>query len=221
MDLLDRLHERLLAAIASGHDASVRDFTIADLYQRLVPYRAVRGQVGVIELAEYEHALLRLLSGERNYLEVADSDVRLEIQRELASLNPILGIYRDYSTATLRVNPANGAAMSERQEEPDEVTSPRADASAPGEQVMTAGSTIPSPGGFDSLTAVPKRSSGPRSECEDCGRSLPMTAAVRFCPYCGSEQAPEPCAHCGAAMEREWSFCIQCGTRRAAQDASS
>src|SRR5690606_23503371 len=104
MDLLDKLYDRLVSAVeAAGPGAFPHGITVADVYQRLIPYRSVRGQIGVVELAEYEHALLRLLAGERQYVDVADPTVKLEIQRELSSLNPILGIYRDYSTAKLKL----------------------------------------------------------------------------------------------------------------------
>jgi RNA polymerase subunit RPABC4/transcription elongation factor Spt4 len=110
MDLLDRLHRRLLKSATGSQGPDTRRITIADLYQRLIPYRAVRGEVGVMELAEYEHALLRLLSGERRYVEVGDPTAILEIQRELASLNPILGIYRDYPNVEVRIAAEAGVA---------------------------------------------------------------------------------------------------------------
>ncbi|HET8655813.1 MAG TPA: hypothetical protein VFL93_09895, partial [Longimicrobiaceae bacterium] len=102
MDLVDRLHDRLRAAAPAP-----TGFTIGELYQRLIPYRSVRGELGVWELAEYEHALLRLLSGERDYLELEDPSARAEIARELASPNPILGVYRDYPAARVRLGAAS------------------------------------------------------------------------------------------------------------------
>jgi hypothetical protein len=100
MDLLDQLFHRLEEAVA--RDGSSDGLTVAHLYQRLVPYRAVRSDLGLLELAPYENALLRLLSGERGYLHLEDERARDVILRELASPNPILGIYRDY--AGLRVH---------------------------------------------------------------------------------------------------------------------
>src|SRR5690606_3143731 len=101
MDLIDALSERLRAALPGG---SAAPFTIGDVYQRLIPYRAVRGDLGVIEFAAYEHALLPLLAGEGGDLELRDPRAREEFERELASVNPIVGIYRDYAEAELHLS---------------------------------------------------------------------------------------------------------------------
>ena len=121
-DLVGRLHRRLLEEVARR--GAGRSFTIAELYQQLIPYRGVRGDLGVLELAEYEHALLRLLSGERGLLRMADEGVRQELAAELSSPNPILGVYRDYSAATLEL--ATGA-------EPDDTQRPPQDPASSGE----------------------------------------------------------------------------------------
>lgn len=110
MDLVDRLFDRLRAAIAADA-AGAAPPTVADVYQRLIPYRAVRGELGILALAEYEHALMRLLSGERGLLVVASESARDELARELASPNPIVGVYRDYAAlpVTLLAGGAPGA----------------------------------------------------------------------------------------------------------------
>src|SRR4029453_3845279 len=79
--------------------------TVGDIYQHLVPYRTVRAELGFGELAEYEHALLRLLPGERRFLVVGRADVQEEVQRELPNTNPILGVSRDYADVGVYLNP--------------------------------------------------------------------------------------------------------------------
>jgi hypothetical protein len=103
MDLLDRLHERLLVALASNTRPPGSLITVGEVYQRLIPYRGVRNELGILELAEYEHALLRLIGGEGGLAEIEDLTARAEIVRELASVNPILGIYRDYPEVRIRI----------------------------------------------------------------------------------------------------------------------
>ncbi|MBW3572406.1 MAG: hypothetical protein KY467_14990, partial [Gemmatimonadetes bacterium] len=92
MDALDRLYRRVSLALARDPG---RALTVGDLYQEVVPYRLIRAELGFAELAEYEHALLRLLAGEREYLETERPEVAEEFRRELQAPNPILGIYRD------------------------------------------------------------------------------------------------------------------------------
>lgn len=104
MELLESLYQRLLLSISQTRPSSDQPLTVGDLYQRLIPYRAIRHELNVLELAEYEHAFLRLLAGEGGYVTVEPSSVTAELQRELASTNPILGIYRDYAEAAVRLN---------------------------------------------------------------------------------------------------------------------
>jgi hypothetical protein len=104
MDIVDRLYHHLTLSLERGGAAlRGRELTIADVYQQLIPYRSVRGELGIWELAEYEHGLVRLLAGERGYLSVQKPEVREELLREIASPNPILGIYRDYATEPVQI----------------------------------------------------------------------------------------------------------------------
>jgi hypothetical protein len=63
MDLLVQLHERLIATLTAAPRSEL-PITVSELYQRFIPYRAIRHEIGVMELAAYEHALLRLLGCE-------------------------------------------------------------------------------------------------------------------------------------------------------------
>ncbi|HEX2191501.1 MAG TPA: hypothetical protein VHG51_21495 [Longimicrobiaceae bacterium] len=106
MDPLDRLYWRLVEVLRRERPDTSWELTIAEVYQQLVPYRAVRGDLGFAELPEYEHALLRLLAGERGYLSLEIPEVQEEMQRELRASSPILGLYRDYAAVVARLNPA-------------------------------------------------------------------------------------------------------------------
>lgn len=97
IDLVERLYRRLVVAAREMYPDEPAPLTVADLYQHLIPYRGVRAELGVLELAQYEHALLRLLAGEGGFLRLLDEGARQELAAELAAPNPILGIYRDYA----------------------------------------------------------------------------------------------------------------------------
>ncbi len=191
MDLLDRLFQKLRDAAGRRFPASAEPaFTVAELYQQLIPYRGVRGELGILELAEYEHAFLRLLAGERGYLRVEPPQVREELRKELASPNPILGIYRDYAAARVEL---------------------AADAELP---------TVPERTPAAERSTLPERSSAPpvpaadTSSCHACRAVLPREAGLRFCPGCGANQREAPCPDCGFALRSDWNFCIRCGTSR-------
>ncbi|MEX2571552.1 MAG: zinc ribbon domain-containing protein [Gemmatimonadota bacterium] len=205
MDLLDRLHRHLVAGLTSA-DAPPDPLTIGDLYQRFIPYRTVRSEFGVLELAEYEFALLRLFSGEGGHLELDDPVARDEIRRELESVNPILGIYRDYAETPVRIG--SKAADSQEPEPPR----PRA-AGAQSDDSPPPAPPAADPARSPAARRTPSAPAPSSATCASCERPLPPLPGVRFCPHCGATQSLQPCRRCGDALESGWTFCIRCGTR--------
>lgn len=193
MDPLDRLYWRLVEVLRrEGPEIAGRTVTVAEIYQRLVPYRLHRSELGLAELAEYEHALLRLLSGERGYVRLDLAQVQEEFARELRAPNPILGLYRDYAAVGVQFGGA-----------------PPAPAPRPA-PVQDVSPSAPPP-----VVERPARSASARpTACRHCREPLPADREVKFCPFCGTHQRPTPCAECGAAVEPEWKFCAECGATR-------
>jgi len=105
-DLLRRFHRALVREIqASNPEHLSAPFSVAEIYQNLVPYRTHRDEIGVEMNADYEHALLRLLAGENDFLTIESRTARQEIREELESPNPNTGLYRDFAAADVRLNP--------------------------------------------------------------------------------------------------------------------
>lgn len=209
MDPVDRLYWRLVEVLCKdGADPAARPLTIAEVYQQLIPYRQVRSELGIHELAAYEHALLRLLAGERGHVLVNSAAVREELERELASPNPILGIYRDYAAEGLWLNPAPRGSAPARPDDSESVPAatetPEAVSSAP-EIALSPPLSAPV------VTRVPPP---PPPSCRSCRMHLPPGRDARFCPFCGAIQGPVPCKECGVDVEPEWSYCIGCGVPR-------
>jgi len=220
MDSVDRLYRRIADVLLREPGTAV---TVGDIYQHLVPYRTVRSELGFGELAEYEHALLRLLSGERDYLVVERADIQEEFQRELRTPNPILGIYRDYAEAVVFMNPyapEPGAADLTAPPAAAPAPAPRngrfsgtGDADAPG---VVLNLTAPETAGAPAAPAAPPARPRPKA-CTGCRSTLPPGRDVRFCPFCGKCLAPVPCPECSSTVEPEWKFCITCGWPRDGQ----
>lgn len=207
MDDLDRLYTRLVSALRErGGGSDTHACAIAELYQNLVPYRAVRTELGFAELPRYEHALLRLLSGERSYLSVDLPKVRDEIRAELRSPNPILGVYRDYAAVGVRVR-LNGTVPETVAPELDRTVEapvgPRRERPAADRATARPAAPLPS-----AEPAPPPRAA---ERCPQCDRQLPGGRAASFCPSCGVALKPVPCAECGEVVESAWNFCIHCG----------
>ena len=105
-DVLRRFHRALVREIqASNPEHLGAPFSVAEIYQNLVPYRTHRDEIGVEMNADYEHALLRLLAGEDDFLTIESRTARQEIREELESPNPNTGLYRDFAAADVRLNP--------------------------------------------------------------------------------------------------------------------
>jgi hypothetical protein len=228
-DHLARLHRRLVEAVRRAAPESLaRPLTIADVYQHLVPYRSVRGELGFADLQEYEHTLLRLFAGERDYLRVDVPQVADEFKRELRSSNPILGIYRDYAAVGLALNPAlaSGAA------EPSEFEKVRPSSGADNDDVTLAGPTRtgPAEAGRSAATAPTPPSAPAPTTAPPPGE--PASAIIGADPGAPArrerDEAPSKpavpateelekrsvCWHCRERLpeKREVRFCPHCGT---------
>ena len=105
-EILDRVHRVLLHEISESRpEYLTKPFTVAEIYQNLVPYRSHRDLIGVEMNGDYEDALLRLLAGEGDYL-LLDSEVaRLRIREELETPNPNTSLFRDFAAADVRLTP--------------------------------------------------------------------------------------------------------------------
>jgi len=104
--LLERFHIALVAAIESARPQYLKEpFSIAEIYQDLVPYRTHRDLIGVALNGDYEDALMRLLSGEGGYLLLESTHAQEAIQSELLGNNPNTGLFREYAAAGVRLNP--------------------------------------------------------------------------------------------------------------------
>jgi hypothetical protein len=105
MDELDRMYRRLVQNLRTGFpDLLGRPFEVAELYTTLIPYRHNRRELELDTNQDYEHVLLRLLSGERGYL-IGDPQMQGDLHAELDSPNPDLTKFRAYATTMVSVAP--------------------------------------------------------------------------------------------------------------------
>lgn len=214
-EVVTRLYRALVRELRGrGHPHS-RPVTVAQIYETLVPYSAVRSTIGVELNADYEHALLRLLSGERELVRLEPESAREELRREVNTPYPFVGLYRKFSASDVWVampetgapapagpaDPASGSASTVRLRsggaEPALRETPvRLHRSEPAESDQRHTEQAPAP---------------IHAECTFCSIELPSSRRVRFCPHCGADQRLQPCPRCDAVLELEWRYCINCG----------
>ena len=203
-DSLERFHRALVEEILRTRPLYLSEpFTVAEIYQNLVPYRTHRDRIGVEMNGDYEDVLLRLLAGEGEYLLLESDHARREIKDELGSPNPNTGLYREYAAANVCLNP---------------IRMPRdfgtMDPVAPQDPVTTEGPSreggdLPAPIEVEAPAAAP---GDPLTACLWCREPLPRRETLNYCPFCGADLHTIPCPNCGEELEVEWRFCVACRT---------
>ena len=116
---VERFHRVLVDEIQKQRPTYLdSSFTVAEIYQILVPYRSHRDALGVEMNGDYEDALLRLLAGAGELVVLESDDARSRILKELQSKTPNTGLFREFAGAGVHLNPeglpnslrGNGAA---------------------------------------------------------------------------------------------------------------
>ena len=217
MDELDRLFGLLVAALARETRVAV-PFPAAEIYERLVPYRSTRSRLNVATHQDYEMAVLRLLAGERGYVQLEPDAVREAMEREIATINPDPAYFRSFPEARVMVNgrAAERVLLAER------AYAPPTDDDEDGLLDTTGENPIPPPAspasGGASHVVHPERFRVARpqglseNQCEYCGGVLPSNRDARFCPHCGQPQEGDlKCPACGSAVDVGWAYCLSCG----------
>jgi hypothetical protein len=241
-DDLDRLFRRLIRNLADLDPSRVHGpVEVAEIAERLVPYRTHRTELAIDTHEDYEMAVLRLLAGERGYALVAPPEAREAMEQEVAGVNPDPGFFHHFPTAqvTFEPGPVRDALGEPVQstvappavtglEEPDlsadvgtpwfpEVPEGLAEA-AGGEAVPARETSEELPFALDDEVAgteavSPRFASAP---CAFCGGELPVGRAVIFCPHCGQNVGVVHCPACGTELDVGWRFCITCGRQMTA-----
>jgi hypothetical protein len=198
MDDLDRLFQRLVHNIRfRSPEYLTVPFTVQDLYETLVPYRHHRRELGIDTNEDYETAVARLLSGERGYVR-ADPELQDRLKKELASVNPDAGIFRDAAGTRVSIEQAalgNLGVASEQPKQPAAQTSPDSP-QPPAQPNIPVMEDVEVPHG-----------------CRYCGGTLPDGRQVTFCPHCGMNLSTKRCEGCGTELEGAWRFCVNCGKK--------
>lgn len=224
--LVDRFFKVLVEEICESHpeylDAS---FTVAEVYQSLVPYRTHRDRIGAEMNGDYEDALLRLLAGEGGYL-VLDSDTARErILLELRSSNPNTGMYREYAAVRVRLSEDVRKSLPSEPGKagPSPQTELEVEAGGSQQPVRGAGELEHTVSGEQTTTAADEAAgtavssaSGSRSSAMDStggAEAMRREKASGGFDRDAEPSRPDSCPDCGAALPARASlrFCAECG----------
>jgi hypothetical protein len=207
----------------------------------LIPYRTGRRALGVDSSEEYELMILRLAGGEGGFMSAEPEAVGQRFATEAVSVNPELGVLREFHDARLMfvpgplmrvlagstgdeayappvptpMRPAGLARPRPSRPSPPSPASPpspSSDAALPFDDVRSPGA---SDGDLLSEMIDPlgrsTEETTAKQRCAYCGGGLPEGRHVNFCPQCGQPQATGQCPKCKADVEYGWKHCIGCG----------
>ncbi|WP_405283509.1 zinc ribbon domain-containing protein [Gaopeijia maritima] len=234
---LRRLHHALVQALRERDPSGLgRPFTVAEIYQDLVPYRSHRDVLGVEMNGDYEHLLLQLLAGAEGLVSLESEHARREMERELTRSNPNTGLFREYAAVDVHLvaehippeadgdvadEPEQAVILPAPEAEPEPpmifevVDAPSVDDLAPGAEPEPVSEPVASEGPAPAAASTGASGlPGDDGVCYWCRETLPMRENLNFCPFCGTDMSVEPCRKCGEALEPGWGFCILCGTSR-------
>ncbi len=234
-DALDRLFRRIVGNLAELDPSRVHGpVEIAELVQRLVPYRTHRTSLALDSHDEYQLAVLRLLSGERGYAFVEPEEARAALLAELTAINPDLGLYEQYPAATITFDaeqvrgvlageegaaappagPAGAAGAAADEWFPSAEPAAREPEEAAAEPAGAEGfEELPfalEDEAAEAPAVAPHTGTAP---CAFCGGALPVGRAVIYCPHCGQNVGVVHCPSCGTELDVGWRFCVTCGRK--------
>jgi predicted RNA-binding Zn-ribbon protein involved in translation (DUF1610 family) len=230
MDDLDRIFHRLVSNIRHRHSEYLTmPFTVQELYETLIPYRHHRRELGIETNQDYEIAMTRLLSGERDYL-LTDQAMRDKLKSEVESREMDPGAFREFAASKVSLAPEGLRrirALTAAGTEGASTSGTPAAATSASDSVAGNGSPSATP----AINATFPVSAPPVSEaskiapaalssmmnapvpegCRFCGGTLPEGRNVIYCPHCGNNLSISRCPACGSELEKGWKFCATCG----------
>lgn len=215
MDDLDRLAFRLVRTIRQNYPhLREHGFTLSDLEERLLPFRDSRREMADSGADAWEKALLRLISGEREYVRT-DVELQAACRSALALPSPTMALVRSWATTSLVLGAAVERVGTERVSGAFEAARmtelmPSLAISA----MPVARPIVDIVGAVSSFIAVSSESAGKKLAnvcCRFCSGRLPEGRRVTFCPHCGVDQTKRQCPACSTELDAAWRFCVTCG----------
>lgn len=218
-DFLDAFYRVLIQEIRKNRPEYLRSrFTVAEIYQNLVPYRTHRDLIGVEMNADYENTLLRLLAGEGDYLIIESDVARREIREELQLSNPNTGLFRDFAAADVRLTSAHEESLDEESGEDgtggdgEDNSEDNTEDDETDDQETAVGDLVTDVGEDPTSEGEGPVGGSDSDVCQWCRAELPRRSVLNFCPFCGSDLRLTPCGECGEELDPAWRFCPGCGT---------
>jgi hypothetical protein len=239
---LERLFRLLVQQLAGSDPGRLhRPMSIAELSRDVVPYRSSRRMLAIETAEDHEALLLRLLSGEGNFVHLIHDEIRRRFEVEARSANPDLALLREFGKAQFLISTeplaralGDGVVLAPAlapTPSPAPIPPPMPALHRPAignsidvpldevrlsmpeldEIVARHATPPPKPVPAPLPEKTPVRRATASARCGFCGGALPSGRVIHFCPHCGQNQSLTHCPACQAEVEIGWHHCVSCG----------
>ena len=192
MDDVERLFKLAVNVLADQSPAKLRGpIQLADLYLKIIPYKACKTVLRFDTNQDYEMALLRLLAGHHDLAAVEPHEAQAAMRHEVESVNPDPGAFRQFAAAQVTFSQTGVRRVLQERE---------GGGYAPLEAAPVAPEVV-----------SPAEPASPATRCPHCFEPLPTARSVVFCPFCGKNVKAIECPQCGSELEPGWRYCVTCG----------
>ena len=207
---LERLVRQIVRNLSATDPARLHQpLPLADIRERIVPYRTNRRALELESSEDYELVLMRLCAGEGGFARTEPDEVRAEFEAEVRSSNPDLGIVHRHQNAVVRLDTSSLSRTLDPRPElafappnhPDLIAREQAFPSLPDLRPVEPYEDLPQSHAKEQVAA----------RCTRCDGALPSGRAVNFCPHCGGSQVLTRCPVCESELEAGWRHCATCG----------
>ncbi len=225
MTELERFAAVLLAQWHNEAGRATAALGVADLLDRVLPYRAARRALAIESSEEYEALVLRMIAEESGLVTTDPLEFAEMARTTLETKIPDLDVLRLLRSATItftddaisrldgvRPLPPATADQQPAQAGPGADVLPMRRAPEVADHTATATAT---PAPRDTAPPPPFLTrvafTAPGTTCWQCSAPLPQDRAVKFCVECGADQRKPRCGACGSDVEPGWKHCAECG----------
>ncbi|MEO8478924.1 MAG: zinc ribbon domain-containing protein [Gemmatimonadota bacterium] len=223
MTEIERFAALLLAEMRAEGARPESALGVGALLDRTFPYKVARRTLPLESAEDYEAMVLRLIAEEAGIVVTEPIDAAEMARTTLATRIPDLDVLRLLRSASVtftddaitrldgvRILPSKPSEPSASHDAPEPSTErePTPEPSVERERVFPIRRHTEVADATRVATATPPAAG---EMCWSCGAPPPRGRRVTFCVACGADQRAPTCGGCGAAVERSWKHCPDCG----------
>lgn len=221
MTEIERFAALLLAEMRAEGARPEAALGVAALLDRTFPYKVARRTLQIESAEDYEAMVLRLIAEEAGIVVTEPTDAAEMARTTLATRIPDLDVLRLLRSASITftddaITRLDGVRIlpSKPQESTTADAAPETEPEPTAEPLVERERVFPIRRHTEMADATRVATPQPPvggAACWSCGAPPPPGRQMNFCVACGADQRAPTCGGCGAAVERSWKHCPDCG----------